>query len=64
MLIIGLFLFNGAFFVGCQPNGLAAGSPENITVHIIDSKTVEVFWSTKWKNVERYDISYNPTEDR
>lgn len=61
MLFLTFFLLNGARFVGSQPNGVG-GTPENVTIRFIDSKTVRVVWSTVWNNIDRYDVTYKPTD--
>ncbi|KAL0268002.1 UNVERIFIED_CONTAM: hypothetical protein PYX00_010104 [Menopon gallinae] len=63
MIFWALLFLHGAQFSGSQPNG-SIGSPENITVQVLDAKTVQVFWSSFWNNVERFDVTYNPTEDK
>ncbi|KAL1497834.1 hypothetical protein ABEB36_008723 [Hypothenemus hampei] len=45
-----------------MPSGL--GAPENITVTFLNPSTVRVSWATTLNNVDKYDITYKPTDAR
>ncbi|XP_054288586.1 uncharacterized protein LOC129004162 isoform X2 [Macrosteles quadrilineatus] len=59
MLWATLFLINGASFVGSMPS---AGSPENITIMFLSPTSVKVSWHTSIDHVEKYDVTYKPTD--
>ncbi|XP_054289038.1 uncharacterized protein LOC129004468 [Macrosteles quadrilineatus] len=61
MLWATLFLINGASFVGSMPS---AGSPENITIMFLSPTSVKVSWHTSIDHVEKYDVTYKPTDAR
>ncbi|XP_048525498.1 collagen alpha-1(XII) chain-like [Dendroctonus ponderosae] len=45
-----------------MPGGL--GAPENITITFLNPTTVRVSWATTLSNVDKYDITYKPTDAR
>ncbi|KAK3928581.1 Collagen alpha-1(XIV) chain [Frankliniella fusca] len=50
---------------GCMPRGGAGaidGAPSNITVMFLSHTSVHVNWSTNMENVEKYDVTYKPTD--
>lgn len=52
-------------FAGCMPRGGAGdGAPANITVMFLSHSSVHVNWSTNMENVEKYDVTYKPTDAR
>jgi hypothetical protein len=40
------------------------GVPENITVTFLNPTSVKVSWSTSVENVDKYDVTYKPTDAR
>ncbi|XP_046678618.1 uncharacterized protein LOC124366264 isoform X2 [Homalodisca vitripennis] len=61
MLLATLLFINGARFVGSMPS---AGTPENITVMFLSPTAVKVSWTTSIEHVEKYDVTYKPTDAR
>lgn len=47
---------------GSIPGGL--GVPENITVTFLNPTSVKVSWATAVDNVDKYDVTYKPTDAR
>ena len=47
---------------GSMPGG--PGVPENITVTFLNPTSVKVSWSTSVENVDKYDVTYKPTDAR
>ncbi|KAJ1528002.1 hypothetical protein ONE63_007930 [Megalurothrips usitatus] len=50
---------------GCMPRGGAGpadGAPSNITVMFLSHTSVHVNWSVNMENVEKYDVTYKPTD--
>lgn len=50
------------FLAGSMPNG--PGVPENITVTFINPTSVKVSWTTSFEIVDKYDVTYKPTDAR
>lgn len=42
----------------------AGGSPENITIVFLSPSKVQVSWTTAVDAVEKYDVTYKPTDAR
>lgn len=40
------------------------GVPENITVTFLNPTTVKVSWDTSVDHVDKYDVTYKPTDAR
>ncbi|KAE8739512.1 hypothetical protein FOCC_FOCC015008, partial [Frankliniella occidentalis] len=62
---VPLLLLTGVSLVGCMPRGGAGaidGAPSNITVMFLSHTSVHVNWSTNMENVEKYDVTYKPTD--
>ncbi|KAG8262051.1 hypothetical protein J6590_061103 [Homalodisca vitripennis] len=59
MLLATLLFINGARIVGSMPS---AGTPENITVMFLSPTAVKVSWTTSIEHVEKYDVTYKPTD--
>ncbi|XP_034248388.1 uncharacterized protein LOC117649603 [Thrips palmi] len=60
-----LLLLTGVSFVGCMPRGGAGpsdGAPSNITVMFLSHTSVHVNWTVNMDNVEKYDVTYKPTD--
>lgn len=49
-------------FSGSMPGG--PGIPENITVTFLNPTSVKVSWATSMDNVDKYDVTYKPTDAR
>lgn len=43
---------------------MGPGVPENITVTFLNPTTVRVSWSTAADLVEKYDVTYKPSDAR
>lgn len=43
---------------------MGPGVPENITVTFLNPTTVKVSWSTTADLVEKYDVTYKPSDAR
>lgn len=56
-----LLVLHGATLAGSIPTG---GSPENITVMFLSPSEVRVSWTTAVDTVEKYDVTYKPTDAR
>ncbi|KAH1017592.1 uncharacterized protein LOC109546629 isoform X2 [Dendroctonus ponderosae] len=57
-----IFLLNIFGLTSSMPGGL--GAPENITITFLNPTTVRVSWATTLSNVDKYDITYKPTDAR
>lgn len=44
--------------------GSGPGVPENITVTFLTPTSVKVSWATSMDNVDKYDVTYKPTDAR
>ncbi|XP_045473395.1 fibronectin type III domain-containing protein 5 isoform X1 [Harmonia axyridis] len=60
ILLVATLLLLSAGSAGSMPNG--PGVPENITVTFINPTSVKVSWSTSFEIVEKYDVTYKPTD--
>lgn len=40
------------------------GVPENITVTFLNPTSVKVSWATSVENVDKFDVTYKPTDAR
>lgn len=40
------------------------GIPENITITFLTPTSVKVSWATSMDNVDKYDVTYKPTDAR
>ncbi|XP_075237204.1 uncharacterized protein LOC142333674 isoform X4 [Lycorma delicatula] len=60
MVVLATLLFiHGAGLVGSMPS---MGTPENITVMFLSPTSVKVSWTTSIDLVEKYDVTYKPTD--
>lgn len=59
-----LFFYDDLFiyYLGSLPSG--PGVPENITVTFLNPTTVRVSWATSVENVDKFDVTYKPTDAR
>ncbi|XP_039296568.1 uncharacterized protein LOC111053837 isoform X2 [Nilaparvata lugens] len=61
VMLVTLFFIQGAGLVGSMPS---IGSPENITIMFLSPTSVKVSWTTSIDLVEKYDVTYKPTDAR
>ncbi|GBP84210.1 hypothetical protein EVAR_51052_1 [Eumeta japonica] len=47
-----------------ESGSMGPGVPENITVTFLNPTTVKVSWSTAQTLVEKYDVTYKPSDAR
>ncbi|XP_015839222.1 uncharacterized protein LOC664106 isoform X8 [Tribolium castaneum] len=59
-LLAAVSLLLSAGLAGSMPGG--PGVPENITVTFLNPTSVKVSWSTSVENVDKYDVTYKPTD--
>lgn len=59
VLLATLIIIHGAGLVGSMPQ---VGTPENITVMFLSPTSVRVSWTTSIEQVEKYDVTYKPTD--
>ncbi|KAJ3654743.1 hypothetical protein Zmor_013911 [Zophobas morio] len=59
-LLAAVLLLLSAGLAGSMPGG--PGVPENITVTFLNPTSVKVSWSTSVENVDKYDVTYKPTD--
>ncbi|GLV32422.1 uncharacterized protein CBL_00869 [Carabus blaptoides fortunei] len=61
MVLLAAFLvLHSVGFVGSMPGG--PGIPENITVTFLNPTSVKVSWATSMDHVDKYDVTYKPTD--
>ncbi|XP_044271378.1 uncharacterized protein LOC123015612 isoform X2 [Tribolium madens] len=61
-LLAAVSFLLSAGLAGSMPGG--PGVPENITVTFLNPTSVKVSWSTSVVNVDKYDVTYKPTDAR
>ncbi|XP_044271380.1 uncharacterized protein LOC123015612 isoform X4 [Tribolium madens] len=59
-LLAAVSFLLSAGLAGSMPGG--PGVPENITVTFLNPTSVKVSWSTSVVNVDKYDVTYKPTD--
>ncbi|XP_044733638.1 uncharacterized protein LOC123296241 [Chrysoperla carnea] len=60
VILVTLLFLHGASLVGSIPGG--PGIPENITITFLKPTSVKVSWMTSVTNVDKYDVTYKPTD--
>lgn len=60
VLAYAILVLHSAGLVGSMPGG--PGIPENITVTFLNPTSVKVSWATSMDNVDKYDVTYKPTD--
>ncbi|XP_050305145.1 uncharacterized protein LOC126742535 isoform X2 [Anthonomus grandis grandis] len=62
-LLASAILLLGTFdLTGSMPGG--PGAPENITVTFLNPTSVRISWDSAVSNVEKFDVTYKPTDAR
>ncbi|KAK9876988.1 hypothetical protein WA026_016017 [Henosepilachna vigintioctopunctata] len=59
-LLVATILLLSAGSAGSMPNG--PGVPENITITFINPTSVKVSWTTSFETVDKFDVTYKPTD--